>query len=749
LKSSTKKLAASAAAAAPASTLVQGPAPTDWAALGLLAVYLGALAFLNNVNKALILGQSAPTLWAIYKGFWTRDLAEAFLGAWALQWLKGAYFGQRQSFFPSLLLLFHAVALIVCSMDIGAAGWLSLSIKLGWGALAGGLALSFFAGPALEARAAKLHNAALNLAPWVALYVFVRVNGPIGALDAGLLGSRSLWWGKAAAATLLLTAAVFYQYSRPVREPGRILDILVIAVIFHWMQPWHLTYEMHHQSVYLAPVNDVMLGRNVLVDIASQYGIAPIYLLAGIFKLMGCPPSYTGLSAISLVLYMLQAIAIWMLLLRAMRSRVLAVLALATAVIVNRYWFPGQWDPTPYPAGGPIRFILPMVILMAAWWRHKKPGRSFNREMFFLGLASVWGLEVLVWTLGGYGAFTMVELWDGRSAAEWAKALGARIVQFLKWAVGAHLVLTLMLLISSHQLPNYHLYTDFLGVFGGGLMFRWPELDSAWLLLGTLPFFGFIACTFLALRGKAPANLPLVAGLCNMGAAQYSYFIMLAHPVNLRYLLIPTVLGGFYLLEYVMASQLFPRAARWAAGVAGISLGVVSILLAWPAVQAEGPAPGRPDVCCNGGMGYTALWTTLKNPPVLRPWSKEATDLMEKYMPGQKAVPIIIYSFDSTHAHLLSATHEIGPYSDTAADQWIMKEPFDQTLKAGDMIILDSQKTTIMDPLNTARYQSLKARFDLDWVECMPLGICAVRLNTLGSLSPTAGLSSTAAVGAH
>src|SRR3712207_1083134 len=60
---------------------------------------------------------------------------------------------------------------------------------------------------------------------------------------------------------------------------------LLAAAAFHLAYPG--ANSAHHYGFYLGPVNDVMHGRTLLVDVFSQYGVGVIYALAGFFEVVG------------------------------------------------------------------------------------------------------------------------------------------------------------------------------------------------------------------------------------------------------------------------------------------------------------------------------------------------------------------------------------------------------------------------------------------------------------------------------
>ena len=156
---------------------------------------------------------------------------------------------------------------------------------------------------------------------------------------------------------------------------GMAIDVVVIVlcllaipdlVIFEASSPFSVFTTNHviqfHHNFFLGPVNEVLHGGAVLVDTASQYGVGSLYFLAGWFEL--APIGYGTFGFLDGVLFALFFAAAYCVLRIAGTPRLLAGGALALGVIVLIYNL--EYSVGSLPQHGPLRFGLPMVVILAA-----------------------------------------------------------------------------------------------------------------------------------------------------------------------------------------------------------------------------------------------------------------------------------------------------------------------------------------------------------------------------------------------
>ena len=185
-----------------------------------------------------------------------------------------------------------------------------------------------------------------------------------------------------------------------------------------------------HQNFILGPANEVVHGGAVLVDTASQYGVGPVYLLAGWFQL--APEGYGTFGMLDGILTALFFGAAYGVLRLAGAPRLLAAAAMGVAVValvLNLAYPVGA-----LPQQGPLRFGLPMALIVARFARARWPRRASAAGIAcwtIVGLSSVWALEGFAYTVATFLGLLAFEAWEstpgGRAPRLAREAIGAAV----------------------------------------------------------------------------------------------------------------------------------------------------------------------------------------------------------------------------------------------------------------------------------------------------------------------------------
>jgi hypothetical protein len=685
-----------------------------------LALYAAGLGFTGFLSTRPGLDPLNKLLWDEYvRGWLWAFFAAVFAGLFwpALRRMKAK---GSPSFYPVLLLGHHLTLLAACWRPLGTELWNAYAIKVG---VAGVLVSAVLAlrvkldeGKLLE----KAELLALGAAPLLALRLLAWFQGPLpyglliqAALAAGLVGvwvSRDLAQGPAARRTALGSLAV----------------LLMIAYLLF---PWRPTYNIDHQCYYLGPVNSVLHGRSMLVDIRCQYGVGIIYTMAGLFKALALPPSFYGLTVLTCFSYIIQSFLLWFFVLRRMRFRALEVTLLIALIAINRYGYWGDmWDPVDFPSVGPWRFFPPLLVVIAADWRSRRPGRSRIPELTFMAVASTWSLEAFAYGFSGLLAYWVFDAWTRLQGFRARVGDVLRRVPSLLLAVGlAQGILALGTRAQSGQWPDYDLYMRFFGSYGSGLSFHGMDVSTPWFLLSSLPLVCLLGCLWLFFKGERRPLLPLAAAFCILGAMEFSYYIMRAHPSNLRYVSVAPLLGFFLLLDMGASLPSLPASFRRSAVWAGAFTAFVAVVAAWPTLKTFLPQDGfKPRVA--NAVGWAASWDQLKHPQAITERGAWIRDLVNRNMPEQDQVAVIAYGDHATEGLLLLGKVDTGPVANSRQDeiQGMDVAVMDRGLKVGDKIIF-TKAHELLNPLQHDRYLDISKRFGIEYLDCI-YELCAVRL---------------------
>lgn len=445
---------------------------------------------------------------------------------------------------------------------------------------------------------------------------------------------------------------------RPGRPAGWVLDALVVVllllavpdtVIFHpsstlpnaYFEPGVIQFQ--HDYI-LGPTNQLLGGGALLVNVpVSQYGVGLIYFLAGWFHL--APIGYGTFGFLDGVLTALFYVAAYGALRIAGVGRLLAAAALGVALIALVYNL--QFAVGALPEQGPLRFGLPMLVLLAAvggarWPRHRPAGRVL--ALGALGVSSVWALEAFAYTLVTFAAVSAAEAWL-LAPGERRRWLGRRALLALAACVVMQGVLAVGTLVGTGHLPAWGQYLSYAhAVLLGGAgqisygFARWPP----GLAVGAGALASAAAIVLLARRRPAlarrePAMVIALAGATAYEIAVLSYADNRSSTYLLPYISLPLVMCGVLWLALLLRRG----GVRPRRGAIAFALAVAALLVsvAWPQIGGRFSRSALAHAYPGGGL--RAAIHRLWHAPPIDPRAPEGERLLARDMPGQRALIVL------------------------------------------------------------------------------------------------------------
>lgn len=432
-----------------------------------------------------------------------------------------------------------------------------------------------------------------------------------------------------------------------------------------------------HQDFLLGPANQVLAGDAVLVDTSSQYGVAPIYLLAGVFQL--APIGYGTTGFLDGVLYALTFAAGYCLLRLAGTARLLAAGALALSVIALLYNLL-------YPVGGllqhgPLRFGLPMAVILAAVAEARWPHRSRACQatgLLVVGLSAIWALEAFAYTVATFAGIVCFQAWcrPGPGRLRW---LARRAALALAACVAAHLVLAAATLVFAGQLPDWGQYFAYLDVFLFGeladITYDFPSWSPG-LPVGVAYAASAAACVLLAHRRREiverePAALAALVGTTAYGIALFTYFVNRSPDDILPYVSFPAILAGTLWLSLLLRGALVESRSVRLGGLAfALSLAVLLLATAWSSIGARFPRTPLA-LAAPAGDSLSGAMDRLWNPPAIDSRAPQGELLLDRYMPGEHRVLILVSSDLGTEILMRSGRANELPFGDPVEDFFV------------------------------------------------------------------------------
>ena len=380
-----------------------------------------------------------------------------------------------------------------------------------------------------------------------------------------------------------------------------------------------------HQNLLLGPANEVLHGHPMLVGTASQYGVTSIYSIAAWFQV--APVGYGTFGLLTGAMTAVWYAAGYGILRLARTPRLLSAAALALAVValVFNLTFPVG----ALPQSGPLRFGMPMAIVLAAvaaerFPRHGRAARLVG--LGFVGLAAVWSLEALAYTAIVFAALAGLRAWLSPAPGR-LRTLGRDAIAAALAIVLAHALFAAITLAASGELPDWGAYIDYLREFLlgdlGDLTYDVPRWTPG-LAVGIGYAASAVAIAELARRRgplverERPA-LVAITGVTAYGIALLSYYVDRSQDHILMHVSLPAVLtGALWLALLLRADAVVSRRARTAGLAFALAVSVLVAAVAWNGVGARFPHTALGLAAPGGDSLHGALDRLWHLPPLAR-----------------------------------------------------------------------------------------------------------------------------------
>jgi hypothetical protein len=515
---------------------------------------------------------------------------------------------------------------------------------------------------------------ALSLATLaVAAVVAVAV---LGARASGVGNRMPAGWGTGfdvAVVGLLLLAIPDLVVFRP-EDAGRdLVAALEVDVI-----------KFHH-NLWLGPANQVLAGNALLVDASSQYGVAPLYLIAGWFQI--APIGYGTLALLDAALTAGCFAAGYAILRLAGTDRLLAAGAMAVAVLALVYNH--VYPVGALPQQGPIRLGLPILLILVAVAGARFPSRErWTRwaELAVVGLSAIWSIEALAFTTATYAGLTLLAAaGEPERRLRW---LARRAAQAVGACVAAHLLLAAITVGFAGELPDWGQYLAFLDAFLGTLGDITYDFSpwSPGLAVGAA-ILGSAAAVFLVVRRRpellaieGPA-LTALAGTSAYGVVLYSYLVDRSADHVLAYVSLPPLLCATLWIAFVLRRDEAPASARTGFLAFGLATGALMVAASWSSATGFIPRSALAHAP-PGGKSLRDAMERLWDAPPLDPRSVAGERMLDRYMPGEREVLILLPPDLGLEILFRSGRASALPFGDPLEDSFVAEDRFEPLREA-------------------------------------------------------------------
>lgn len=398
-------------------------------------------------------------------------------------------------------------------------------------------------------------------------------------------------------------ALLFLWFKKSAPPPKYTVDALAIvgivyfvSIIVNWRNGWNngAAPYFDYQAV-VGPINDVLGGKTLLVNIHSQYGLLMIYVLSLIFKVI--PLSYNNFfwvnysSTIVGYILLYGSIRMWL------KSVSLSVFGIF--LISQHHYFSQNINILFYGQSTFLRFgwwILLLVFLIVKEKVKLSPSlkrrRISNRqkyifngiELLLLGVSVFWGFDVGVYTLAAYLAYRGVNDW--LSTPTIRKKINCIAVSWIQISITLALFfagLSVFTRFRAGLWPDWRYFTGTAVQFTNGwTMMPMPAMGPYLLFLGLYAgCFAYILFVlfFTSDNQKQRRDLSIVSFVTVYGILQFLYYVGRSVENNLHAVILPFILLILWTMQRLRLSVIRHRillhTLRWRV----LGIGIAAVLL--------------------------------------------------------------------------------------------------------------------------------------------------------------------------
>ncbi len=510
---------------------------------------------------------------------------------------------------------------------------------------------------------------------------------------------------------------------------GIITGLIVVAIAFLVFDP-AFTIEKHHQSFFLGPANDLYAGKSLLTDIDCQYGILVIYFLN--FMLSFVPYSFPGFTLLVTLLYWVQYTAVYFILRHLLKSVWAAVVMVLVIIQTNFFATIGGSSAAAYPSIGPLRFGIPYCLFLLELFAIRR-GLADKRKLligsFIVAFASLWSFETFFYTAGTFLVILFYESCFLLSRKrQFLRKMAIGIFWPLVFLIIGHGLLAVHIYLRAGEWPHWNYYYDFIFLysaqeFGSMRIMPW----TPWILTIIIPLaslFAIFAFLWVGEKKSRTADFRIIAGLCGLSLAQFTYFLGRSHPNNLYHISVPIMmLAAFWLFGALGDRDRLPQGFKTSFVVC--SFFAASFLIVSLMPRTIGKIAGNLE---NYSSVYARIHEVLTKTPTT-PQVVEALELIQEYTKDKSRIGIFLSTDDTAEAMILSHKANVFPVNYPTQTENLLPARmralnFVPDFKKGDVIFV-SRDTSIFQQLLVKNIQD---RFHFAILKQTPNGIMAIRL---------------------
>ena len=390
-------------------------------------------------------------------------------------------------------------------------------------------------------RAAALYSSALfAAAALIAWLLALHSFHPLTRAELSTLVPASrLAWGLAAVSAAVIVLRGKLKSIELSQRYLTALEILLVGGFILWIayDPMAvIPFQGMNAGDYgwfLAPTQDVLSGKHLLVASQSQYGLLLFYLLAAIFRFMSIANDHFG--AVLIVLHVLYYTLLYLILRTLLPNRTQAIVAFL--FVMGFSFFSNEARSSIYgqPSISRLRNLLDAPIFLGFALELKTQRRFwFKIAAVLTGIAALYNMDVgAALLIAGLAFAVAVPLFTERSATRVLWQSTMRIGWIVGTVVFTVIGFTAFIELASGQFPAWSKLFTLVGMYVAGFgSLPMPVVGAYWWILAA--YAAGLLTVFVSWVGKRNLReAPFILAVCVYGIVAFHYYLGRSYIGNL------------------------------------------------------------------------------------------------------------------------------------------------------------------------------------------------------------------------
>lgn len=384
---------------------------------------------------------------------------------------------------------------------------------------------------------------------------------------------NDVMWGTLTLAALLVGTSIHPLYRSSVgfrRLCGRLNFLIILTyvtlclAVLRLRSPASLFGDIHFEAVYYS-ITQVMVGKTLLADLPSQYGLYA-EILTPVFLVFGY-----GVSSVVFVFSTLQYVSYIVLIflvffgVRSNIIRLICCFSLFFFVGSNWIFLSGRLAKFEYFQIWPIRLMFPAIIMCGFLLVRRRGLRTGDHVILSLlcGLGVLWNADWGIPAWGGLVAVALTRLLLGPACQ---RSLAARLLIIVGVApvlvVAAFALFIMYKSGNTADWGNIAKYQQIFFVTGFGML-PLPLTLHPWMVVAGTYLFGVVYGARMIATSRCSVHSDVVLYASVMGIGIFSYYQGRSHDVVLSFVVWPAILIVFILIDQHLRAVRLRLLSQW------------------------------------------------------------------------------------------------------------------------------------------------------------------------------------------